>query len=112
MATLAASAVTVNRSWYEGDRAGERARQQLCKDVTLELTGHGGTTNTITAAVLGLTAIYEAFPAVGSTELIYVAAPSYARTCLNLYDIETATDGDRADPIDVTDTVRLVVKGH
>ena len=111
MADLAVSAVTINRAWNEGGPAG---RDLSCRQVTLVLTGQGGATNKITAAVLGLTVIEQSTPFVANdNEFVFPSCPSYDGTFLTLLNVTTATDAQRATPVDVsTETIRGVVKGY
>ena len=109
MATLAASAVTVRDSWYEG---GVPTKKTKVKSLTLVLTGHGGATNTILASTLGFTTIREvSLVQTDDNSAVYVGAPSYDGTKLFLYDMSGATDATRDAPADITDTVRCIVKG-
>lgn len=110
MATLAASAVTVRDSWYEGGPP--TLKKTKVKSLTLVLTGHGGATNTILASTLGFTTIREV-SAVQSDDdsVVTLGAPSYDGTKLFLYDLSNATDATRDAPTDITDTVRCIVKG-
>ena len=111
MASLAASAVTINSAWTEAGITGKRLK---VLDVDLVLTGQGGTTNTIPASALGLTGIVECSPAVVSdNSKVYPACPNYAGDAILLTDPTNATDGNRANPADVTGvTVNLIVKGY
>lgn len=82
MANLAATAVAVNRWGYTNARVGSR---QKFVNVTLTLTGQGGTTNQIPASVLNLTTIEGALPFVKSdNSAVSVAAPSADGTFLLL----------------------------
>ena len=111
MATLAASAVTIERSWTEGGITG---KDLSCRLVTLVLTGQGIlATDTITASVLGLSKIEQASTFIDSTsDIIYPATPSYAGTVLLLANLANATDATRTAPAAITATVRGVVKGY
>jgi len=111
MADLLATAVTFNRSWTEGGVQGS-GKDVLCHDVTLVLTGQGSTTNKIAASVLRLSVIEQTTGFRRSDTRCILAAPSYNGSALVLYDVEVVADADRADPIDVTDTIRGVVKGY
>jgi hypothetical protein len=102
MANLAQSAVTKTEIYYEG---GNQGRRHKVVDVTLVLTGQGGTTNKILAALFGMTAIRRAHSFRDSTENIIVASPSYDGTYLTLKAAATAA------PADVTATVKGVVLG-
>lgn len=108
MADLAASAVSRQRVWVEGDRSGKLV--QKCVDAILTLTAQGTTTNKITAAVLGLSKIYEA-QAITDGNTLLIARPSYDGTNLLLFDVSGATDATRDDPVDITDTIRVIVRG-
>jgi hypothetical protein len=110
MADLAASAVTIERSWTEG---GTNGLEVSCRQVTLVLTGQGGTTNKIPASVLALTKIEQSSVFVKSDDTkVYPATPDYAGANLLLNDLTQATDANRALPADITATVRGVVKGQ
>lgn len=103
MADLAASAVSLISEWTEG---GTNGRRLACRKLQLVLTGQGTTTNKITAAILGFTKIQSASPAIGdANDRIVVASPSYDGSLLLLK--ASATEA----PADLTDTVRLTVKG-
>jgi hypothetical protein len=103
MATLAASAVTIN-SRYNSIANTEGKRQTV--DATLVLTGQGGLTNTIPASLLGLSAIDSA-SVVDSDSNQLLAGPSYDRTLLVL----STTSATTGAPTDVTATVRAIVTG-
>lgn len=110
MANLAASAVTINSSWTEGSVTGKR---RSCRKVTLVLSGQGGTTNLITATVLGFNVLEESTLATKSDDTkVYPTCPNYAGSALLLTDPTQATDANRALPADITATVRLTVKGY
>jgi len=110
MATLAASAVTVRDSWWEG--GAPLTKKTKVKSLTLVLTGHGGATNTILATTLGFTTIREVtLVQTDDDSAVYLGAPSYDGTKLFLYDMSNATDATRDAPVDITDTVRCLVKG-
>lgn len=98
MGNLDRSAVAFNREWSEG-----RNKQIFVRDVTLTLTGQGGGTNKIEAATLGFLEVLEVPMAVGTgDDIVYLASPS--------------NDGSQiligATPGDVTDGVRMLVKGR
>jgi len=109
MADLAQSAVTIERAWTEGGPSG---KDLSCRQVTLVLTAQGTLTNKIPAAVLSLQKIEQASPAqTDDNSALYLAAPSYDGANLLLYDVSNGTDATRDAPADITDTLRLVVKG-
>lgn len=110
MSDLAKSAVTINRRWPIGDRTQKLVGKAI--DATCVLDGQGTATNKITAAVLGLSKVDVVRSCVTDGNTALLASPSYDRTYINLYNIEVATDGDRADPVDITDTIRLIVEGR
>jgi hypothetical protein len=101
MADLASSAVTLNRSWYEGLQ-----RNVQSKDVTLVLSAQGTTTNKIPASVLGFTKLLGGASLVKSdnTEIVLGVA-DYAGDNLLLKAAGTNA------PADFTGTYRGVVKG-
>lgn len=109
MANLAASGVTVERSWTEG---GTNGRRYTAKQVTLVLNAMGSATNKVLASVLGFQYIAESgnFVADGD-DVIFPTVPSYDGSELYFLVATNATDATRAAPADVTDTVRGVVKG-
>ena len=109
MADLAASAVTVNDIWWDGDRFGKQ--KWLVKDMTLVLTGQGTDTNSILASTLGFSEIHQIVTCIADDDRIQPASPSYDLEKVLLYNVEVATDANRADPVDITDTIRLIVKG-
>jgi len=110
MADLAASAVTIEDSWTAGGISSKRHVEMIA---TLVLTGQGTTTNQILATALGLTKIERCGNAVGDgNDLIYPAVPNYAGTAILLMAVTNATDGTRAAPADITDTVRIFVSGY
>ncbi len=87
-------------------------KELSCRQVTLVLTGQGGTTNLIPASVLALKKIEQCTNAILSTDAkVYTATPNYAGTAILLVDLTQATDASRI-PADVTGTIRLVVKGY
>lgn len=82
MANLASTAVTVNRWFYTNARSGSR---QKAVNVTLVLTGQGGTTNKILASVLNLTTIEQSTTfVISDNSAVAVAAPSADGTYLLL----------------------------
>lgn len=110
MASLAAGAVSIQRVQYLGDRT-QKSTGKLV-DAILTLTGQGGATNKILASVLGLSEIYEVRKCVTDGNTALLASPSYDGTYLNLYDVTNATDASRANPADITDTIRVIVVGR
>jgi hypothetical protein len=108
MSNLAASAVTVLRSWLEGGITG---KEFVCLQVSLVLTGQGGATNKILASVLGLTKVYEVSNGVASdNSLVVPAAPSADGSFILLGGV--VDTGIAQDPGDLTGvTVTLTVKG-
>lgn len=82
MATLAASAVSVTDTW-KGE--GTSSRKFLFKDVTLTLTGHGGLTNTILAALFGMSKIIGVKNARNASSVLINAAPSYDNASIVIY---------------------------
>lgn len=109
MANLAASAVTVNKRWPLGDRTQKLVGKVI--DATCVLTGQGTATNKITAAVLGLSKVYAVKACIADGNTLLLASPSYDLTYINLYNMANATDATRVDPVDITDTIRLIVEG-
>jgi hypothetical protein len=111
MADLASSAVTLNRYWYEGLQ-----RNVQCKDVTLVLTGQGGTTNKIPASVLGFTKVIGNCSLVKSDNSVIVnGVADYAGDNLLLQEVTAEYDDPDVNvtsaPGDFTGTFRGVVKG-
>jgi uracil phosphoribosyltransferase len=111
MADLAASAVTVVDQWTEGDLTGKR---RVCKVLRLALTGQGGTTNKITAAVLGFSKIQSCSNALDYTNgtKVIPAVPNAAGTAILLADAANATATSHMTPGDATGfTIQLEVAG-
>lgn len=104
MAALAASAVTLNDSWFEGGLNGKRNR---CRALTLVLTGQGDATDTIGYAALGFTRkIAEATPLIKSDDsTVVVATPSYDGSKLLLKAAGTNAPGTYSG------TFKCIVKG-
>jgi hypothetical protein len=103
MANLARSAVVFNSEWSEG-----RNKRVFVRNVTMTLTGQGGTTNKILASVLGFTKLLECRSAVKSdNSVIYGRAPSIDGSFLML-----TVAGAAGTPADVTATVQAVVTGE
>lgn len=102
MADLARSAITFNDEYSTG-----RNRRFFVRDVTMNLTGQGGTTNRILASVLGLIKI-TACDAVVKTDnsAIYLGTPSQDGSMLLL-----SPGAAPMVPADVTATVRTTVEG-
>lgn len=114
MADLAATAVVVNNVWKEG---GTISRRFLVKDVTLTLTGQGGTTNQIPASLFGMSEIVDVRGARTSADALVVASPDYTGDNILLGPTSLEATGDAETlPIgtaaDFTGTVRLVVVGY
>lgn len=103
MANLAASAVTVNSSYFRGGYSGSKRK---FVDATLVLTGQGDATDKITAAVLGLTYVDAVLSCQTDGDTVVDAKPSYDRTYVLLYAYNSASAAV------VTDTVRIVVQGR
>lgn len=109
MANLASSAVTVTRSWEEGDRFGKR--QRIVKRVSLALTGQGGSTNKILATALGLSKIETATPLTKSdNSVVHPAAPSADGSYLLVNGISTGAL--TAAPGDLTGTFTTEIRGY
>lgn len=102
MAVLAASAITINSVSKTGG-ASSRRRKQM--DVTLVLTGQGGLTNNIPAALFGMVNFHSAYSARDSSSNAVHARPSFDKTLLVL------STGGSAAPADLTATVRLIIEG-
>lgn len=108
MAALTSSGVTINDVWYSANTG----RTLKYVDATLVLDTQGGLTNNIPAALFGMASIKQGGNAVDSVgSLLYPTAPSYDGAYLCVYDIETATDANRANPVDISATVRVTVAG-
>lgn len=110
MADLAKAAVVFNRRAEIGDRTGKLIGKLI--DATCTLVAMGTATNKIPASVLGLTEIYEVRSCRADGNTLLLASPSYDGTYVNLYDVSGATDATRDDPVDITDTIRLIVIGR
>lgn len=109
MADLATDAVTVLREWEVGARNGER--KLIRKHVRCVLTGQGGTTNEITASALGLSEVHAVLGAVTDGNTIFPAVPKYDLSAVLLAKLAEATDANRANPQDLSDTIYMVVEG-
>lgn len=73
--------------------------------LTITLSSQGGATNYIAASELGFVEIFESSHAIADDNSEAVAtSPSYDRSKLFFLD-------DAQEPVDVTDTYRLVVSG-
>lgn len=77
MANLLPAAVVLNDTWTEG---GTNSRIFTAQEATLTLTGQGGLTNLIPAALFGMTNIKEVRNARNASSVVYGAAPSYDHT--------------------------------
>jgi len=108
MAALASSAVTFVRGWKQPGTG----VQLVTKQLTLVLTGQGGTTNTIDASTIGFQKIFDCSNAVKSDNSVIVpAVPSYDGSKILLANLAQATDASRDDAADITGTFRLTVSG-
>lgn len=108
MAALTQSGVTINDSWVEAT-SGPCFK---CIDATLVLSSQGGLTNNIPAALFGLSKVRECTSARDSAgSLLILAAPSYDGAYVCVYQMTNATDATRTTPVDVSLTIRLIVKG-
>lgn len=105
-ANLGAGAVTINNTFVTGQvlNAGIPVKQIVSVDATCVLTGQGGGTNLIPAALFGLTQILSV-DAVRSSTVIYPAAPDLAGAGVLIGAVGTGV------PTDLTATVRIVVTG-
>jgi hypothetical protein len=90
MANLQASAVTLNTWWYTNSRVNSRRK---AVDVTMVLTGQGGTTNKIPAALFGMNSIEECVSLVDSSNNAYLTAPDYLGANLCIMSKPAATVG-------------------
>lgn len=104
MANLAQSAVTINDQWVE---ASSPSRQYIGMEVTLVLTGQGGGTNLIQAALFGMTYIYKV-ENIRSTSKVYAGASDTLHGGIVLCALSTDT-GAFAD---ITDTIKCIVIGY
>lgn len=102
MAALTSAGVTINEVWYTGDLQ----RQLKALDVNLVLSSQGGLTNSVAASLFGLTTIEECTLFRDASSVVVGAAPSYDRSKLVFYALET-----NGSPADVSVTVRGIVKG-
>lgn len=112
MADLAASGVTINRRWTEGGNLANKGFTVL--DVTMVLSSMGTTTNAIPATAFGLTEVTEVHPRAddnAGTRSLYFLQPSLDGSEIYVYDPEVVTDANRGDAIDVSVTLRAIVKG-
>lgn len=103
MANLAASAVTVNDSWWVNTVPGGKV---MVRDVTLVLSAMGSATNKIEASTLRFNKILDVSPAVKSDNSEALpASPSYDQSLVLLY-------ADAHTPADATGTYRMLVTGN
>lgn len=86
MANLQQAAVVINETWTE---AGTNSRRFIAQEVTLTLTGQGGLTNLIPAALFGMTYIWEVRDARNSSNKFYKAAPLYDHSSIGLFPNST-----------------------
>lgn len=110
MGAVASTAVTLVKSWGELNHS--QKLNQRCVEAQVVLSSQGGETNSIGAALFGLSYIREVTCSVTSTNKWYPAMPSYDGTLLLMTNPANATDANRIDPADITFTVRVVVKGY
>jgi len=105
MADLAASAVTINDSWYPG-----QAKQLIARECTIVLAAMGTIANGIPASAFGLSAFVGPVTLTKSDDTeIVLGTPSYDLTQLILAPQVT----DIADvPLDYTGTYRGVITGR
>lgn len=98
MAALAASYVTILKSWTFGGTSGKErvARQVQITVPATDSTAYGDGTNTIPAAVLKLQKIEESSPFVDSTQKMIPAAPKTDGSILQTYNLNQATDASRS----------------
>src|SRR5262249_34738727 len=102
MADLARSAITFNLDWKE-----QHSQPLFNRDVTITLTGQGGTTNRILASVFGLLKFTKGGTFVkNDNSAIYVGVPSIDGSMLLL-----SPGAAPMVPADVTATIRGVVVG-
>jgi hypothetical protein len=102
MGALASTAVTRN-TFYKVD--GASSRQHKVSVATLVLTGQGGLTNNIPAALFGLTKVLYVKQCTDTASNQILAGPSYD----GKYVVLAATNGT---PNDYTATVRITVVGN
>jgi len=100
MANLARSQVTFNDEWSEG-----RNRRIFNRDITLALSGQGGTTNKILASTLGFLKIIAVSGARDSSNNNILSAPSYDGSYIILSVLGAGT------PADSSATIRMTVRG-
>lgn len=101
MANMARSQVTFNAEWSVG-----RNRREFVRDVTLALTGQGGTTNKILASTLGFLRVLDATGERDSNNNVISASPSFDGTFIVLTVLGAGT------PADSSATVRMLVHGN
>lgn len=110
MPDLAATGVTVVRSWSEGGLYGKDRVGILA---ALTLSAMGSNTNKIPASAFGLQKIEECSNAVKSDNTaIVVACASADGSRVVLADLTQATDANRATPADLTGTFYITVHGY
>lgn len=103
MAAVTSSSVTINSVYYTGVHDGSRRK---VVDATLVLSSQGGASNSIGAALFGLTSIDAVLSCQTDGDTVIDAKPNYARTLILLYAYNSASTAD------ISDTIRVVVMGR
>jgi len=112
MADLAKSGVVKVKEFFEGDRHGRRVGKVVDAQVTL--SSMGSTSNKIPATAFDMAYVREVQTCgkdgtpIGAVQFI----PSYDGTLIYAVNLEQATDATRGDPVDVSGTYRMVIRGH
>lgn len=109
MADLTQTAVEVLDQWVVGDRTQKIVRK--VKRVKLSLTGQGTVANKIPASVFNFTHVHEAYNVITDGNTLLHASPSFDGSRLLLFNPNQATDANRGNPADITDTVIVTVVG-
>lgn len=117
MADVAATAVTIIRSWTRGGTNGKRQRVMMA-DIAGTFTA-GGTTNRIPATIFPGFKVIEECIGMGvldDNSRVHLLVPSYDGSLLLAVDMDQATDANRNIPADITVTsprkIRVVVAGY
>ena len=107
-----ATAPTIVRWWYVGDRNGKQV--EVSKDITIAPSSQGGATNTIGKTILG-------FSQINSVQLLNFTDGSDQNRAIFVWttgtnvllgDPQVTTDADRGEPLDMTGTLTIRITGY
>lgn len=104
---------TVNQAYELGDRFGKRVG--VVRNLTLSVSSQGGATNTIGAVALGIAAgtirkVSLVNFTDGSSQNRGIMVWTDGSSVL-LGDPQVATDADRCEPLDMTGTLTIEIRG-